>query len=391
MRPASAKAVGAEPLDGTDQLDLFGRQENPAYLSEQLITCIGNKRALLGFIGPAVERIKGELGKERISALDMFSGSGSVARYLKRHSSLLIVNDLEDYSLVVNRCYLANASAADLSALRSAHAELVRRLKSEPLRNGIIARHYAPENDESIKSGERVFYTNRNARFLDTARLLIEEQPLERRPFLLAPLLSEASIHANTAGVFKGFYKNRNTGIGHFGGTKGDALLRIKGDITLPFPLFSRFESAVEIYNEDANRLVRRLPHLDLAYLDPPYNQHPYGSNYFMLNLLVNYREPEGISKVSGIPNTWKRSAYNKRAKAIAALSDLLANLDARFILVSFNSEGFIPKVEMLDLLSSIGRVEVLETKYNAFRGSRSFENRDIHVKEYLFLVKRIG
>ena len=41
-------------------------------------------------------------------------------------------------------------------------------------------------------------------------------------------------------------------------------------------------------------RPSREYADLDLAYFDPPYNQHPYGSNYFMLNLLVHYRRPGG-------------------------------------------------------------------------------------------------
>ncbi len=364
-------------------------EENPDYLNSQLITYIGNKRALLDFIGTAIDKVKQRLGKKRIIALDLFSGSGIVARYLKRHSELLIANDLEEYSYVTNQCYLANRSTIDMPLLQQMHTELLHRLASEPLREGIIAKYYAPKDDDHIKDGERVFYTTRNARYLDTARQLIAQLPSRIQPFFLAPLISEASIHANTSGVFKGFHKNRETGIGNFGGTNGDALVRIKGPISLLFPIFSSFESAVQVYNEDANTLVQRLPMVDLAYLDPPYNQHPYGSNYFMLNLLVSYTEPTHISNVSGIPSDWNRSAYNKPGRALQAFSDLVQNLNARFLLVSFNSEGFIRREQMIDLLSSIGHVEVLETTYNTFRGSRNLHKRSIHVKEFLFLVER--
>ena len=93
----------------------------------------------------------------------------------------------------------------------------------------------------------------------------------------------------------------------------------------------------------DANELARELPALDLAYLDPPYNQHPYGSNYFMLNLLVQYERPTAVSRVSGIPTDWNRSRYNRRAEAAGALFELAAACPARFLLISYNSEGFIP------------------------------------------------
>jgi adenine-specific DNA-methyltransferase len=218
---------------------------------------------------------------------------------------------------------------------------------------------------------------------------LIENIPDVYQKYFLAPLLSEASIHANTSGIFKGFYKNRETGIGQFGGKNRDALFRIMGDIKLPFPVFSNFNSDVMIFNGDANRIINDVPEVDLAYLDPPYNQHPYGSNYFMLNLILDYRYPEGLSKVSGIPEKWNRSRYNKGHKARAALTELVTNIRAKYVLVSFNSDGFIGLPEMKDMLSKIGSVEVLETKYNTFRGSRNLNSRDVHVKEYLYLLEK--
>lgn len=361
--------------------------EDEAYLSTQLITYLGNKRSLLGFIGQGLERVKARLGRQKLSAFDVFSGSGIVSRYLKGHASLLVSNDIEKYAETVNRCYLANRSELDIPRLEGIHRELAARLDSGPLPRGIIAELYAPADDTDIKPGERVFYTTRNARYLDGAIALIRELPPADRPFFLGPLLSEASVHANTSGVFKGFHKGR--GVGKFGGRKGDALSRITGDIVLPFPVLSRFECETEILRGDANGIAPSVREVDLAYLDPPYNQHPYGSNYFMLNLLADYRRPEAISRVSGIPADWARSRYNKAAEAAAAMRGLAENLKARFLLVSYNSEGFIQRREMEAILGSVGRVEVMETRYNAFRGSRNLGGRGLHVKEFLYLVEK--
>jgi adenine-specific DNA-methyltransferase len=205
----------------------------------------------------------------------------------------------------------------------------------------------------------------------------------------LAPLLSEASIHANTSGVYKGFYKNKETGIGQFGGSNQDALYRITGNIQLPFPIFSNFEADVIVCNGDSNEIIETLPEVDIAYLDPPYNQHPYGSNYFMLNLIVDYQYPQNMSKISGIPDNWNRSDYNKENYAYSALSNLVSNIKAKYVLISFNSEGFIKLEEMKTMLNKIGKIDVLETKYNTFRASRNLNNRDIHVKEYLYLLEK--
>ncbi|MBN2350945.1 MAG: DNA adenine methylase [Spirochaetales bacterium] len=363
--------------------------ENEAFLTRQLVTCIGNKRGLLDFIGRGVERAAKRLGKSRLDCADLFSGSGVVARFLKRYARSLVANDVERYAEIGNTCYLANGSEIDLPRLREEYKALKARLDAGPLEAGFIAELYAPADDARIEPGERAFYTARNARYLDTARRLIGELPEGDRPFFIAPLLSEASVHANTAGVFKGFYKNSRTGRGQFGGNNRDALVRILGDVELPFPIWSSFECEVRVSRDDANALARRLPEIDFAYLDPPYNQHPYGSNYFMLNLIADYERPVRLSRVSGIPPDWNRSRYNKAPLVLDAFRDLVENLPAKMLLVSFNSEGFINRREMLALLGRIGRVEVLETKYNAFRGSRNLGGRSIHVKEYLYLMEK--
>ena len=362
--------------------------EKEEFLTRQLITCIGNKRSLLGFIGNGIGKVQKKLNKNKLKTFDVFSGSGIVARYLKQFSQLLIVNDLEKYSALINDCYLSNESELDFSLLREYYRELVSE-SNKGLIKGIISRIYAPNDDKNIQEHERVFYTSRNALYIDTVRQLIERIPQNDQKFFLAPLLSEASIHANTAGVFKGFYKNKETGVGQFGGKNKDALLRITGDIKLPFPVFSNYNCDTVICNNDSNEIIKMLPEVDLAYLDPPYNQHPYGSNYFMLNLILDYKCPGKTSKISGIPEDWNRSAYNKENHALNALTHLVENINAKYLLISYNSEGFISVEQMKNLLKRIGKFEVLETRYNAFRGSRNLKTREIHVKEYLFLLEK--
>ena len=61
-------------------------EEDPRYLTEQIVTYLGNKRSLLHFLGTGLEEVKSRLGKEKLRAGDLFSGSGIVARFLKKHS-----------------------------------------------------------------------------------------------------------------------------------------------------------------------------------------------------------------------------------------------------------------------------------------------------------------
>lgn len=364
-------------------------KENEEYLNKQIITYIGNKRALLPFIKNGLDRVLVRLNRKKIKTFDVFSGSGIVARYLKAYSSKIVVNDLEKYSEIINNCYLSNLSELDTQKLSEYYNEMLYQLDEEKLEPGFIAKLYAPESGDLIGRNDRVFYTYRNACYIDTARKYIEKMPSELRNYFLAPLLSEASIHSNTSGVFKGFYKDSKTGLGKFGGSNEDALPRILGNISIPFPIFSNYECEYEVHRGDSNTIIDSIDDTDLAYIDPPYNQHPYGSNYFMLNLIADYIEPQSISSVSGIPDNWNRSFYNKKTYAYNSFKELVEKIKARFLLISFNSEGFIAPHEMVNLLGKIGKLEILETEYNTFRGSRNLRNRKIHVKEYLYLVEK--
>ncbi len=386
----NTSAVAQEHEDYHPELDDASPfAEEPNYLSEQLITYIGNKRALLGQIGKAVIYVKKRTGKEHLRVFDAFSGSGVVSRFLKAHASFIVSNDFEDYATVIARCYLCNKSSVNFTALAAIVEELNDRVADEPLRKGFIETLYAPKDESEITKDDRVFYTTTNARRLDNYRRLIDGTPSEFHDLLLGPLLSAASVHSNTAGVFKGFYKDRITGVGQYGGTGSDALKRIKGEIKIEMPVLSKYECDYQILQDDTNKVASEIKELDLAYIDPPYNQHPYGSNYFMLNLLVNYKQPDKISRVSGIPPDWRRSGYNVRTKSLPLLEGLLHKIDARFLLISFNNEGFISPHEMRAMLQKIGAVDEFSARYNTFRGSRNLRNRSLHVTEQMFLVER--
>ena len=56
------------------------------FLTEQIITYLGNKRKLLGKIDSVIKDIKYKLDKKYINSFDGFSGSGVVSRLLKLHS-----------------------------------------------------------------------------------------------------------------------------------------------------------------------------------------------------------------------------------------------------------------------------------------------------------------
>ena len=359
------------------------------YLTKQIVTYIGNKRELLNAIEKEILFVCKKLNKPKLVTLDMFSGSGVVARLLKLYSSKVIANDLEHYSSIINDCYLSNKTEFDVDEFNKYLILINKEIKERPI-NGIIRKHYSPYNEKNITKNDRVFYTISNATYIDSFRYYIDEfVPNNYKKFFLAPLLVEASIHVNTCGVFKGFYKDSNTGIGKYGGKDENALARIKGKINITPPILCDENTKYEVYQFDASELAKKLKDLDLVYLDPPYNQHPYGSNYFMLNIIAKNKIEGKLSRVSGIPNDWNHSVYNVKAKALDAMRNLIKVLDAKYILISYNNEGFITFEEMRNMLSEYGSVKTKFIKYNAFRGSRNLKNRDLYTNEFLFLLKK--
>ena len=364
-------------------------KENRRFLTEQIITYLGNKRSLLKYIDHEIHGIRHKLGREKLVAVDLFSGSGIVARMMKQHSKHLIVNDLEAYSRVLNACYLSNREDFDPLLYHECREAVQQRIHQQDFSAGLVTTHYAPKDDQRIQPGERVFYTTRNALLIDTIREEIDKMPASHQKYFMAPLLYEASVKTNTAGVFKGFYKDSRTGIGKFGGTGAYALQRIKGEIKVLKPVLSDHACQVTICQEDANELVKQLSPVDVVYIDPPYNQHPYGSNYFMLNLILENRLDAEISRVSGIPRNWRRSDYNVRGRVLDALEQVVADLSSRFLIISYNSEGFISYEQMHRMLSRYGKLATREILYNTYRGSRNLNGRNLYVQEYLFILDK--
>lgn len=364
------------------------------FVFQTMLTCIGNKRKLVGHIGEVVEEVRRGLGKDKLNIVDGFAGSSVVSRQLCSVADNLYTNDMELYAYLMAQCYLVTPTAEQQERIR-AHIERMNQLaKTGPYREGIICKLYAPRDTNNIQVGERCFYTRENALIIDTLRAYIHERVERIEPelavYCLVPLLNKASIHTNTAGVFKGFYKKGD--IGWFGGSAECALSRIKKPIRLDMPVWSKDAFRSHCSNKDINALVEELPDgaIDLMYLDPPYNQHPYGSNYFMLNVIAENREPANISRVSGIPAYWKKSAYNTHRTAVASMQQLLeAGLQkAKFLLISYNNEGIITPDDWRVLLDGY-TVKKYEVTYDTYKGSRNLKNRSAKVVELMYLVSR--
>jgi len=365
--------------------------ENKQYLTKQLITYIGNKRKLIYHIENIIMSIKQKLGKDKMVMMDGFAGSGIVGRMLKQHASVLYSNDIETYSYIINKAFLTNKSDIDMIKLTNIIDYLNSNKLSDKFGQGIIEKYYSPNNTNDVKDGERCFYTNENAKIIDNIRRLIDDVDEKYKDICLSLLLYRASVHTNTSGVFKGFYKSKYTKLGKFGGDGENALQRIMKDITIEPIILSNFECDTIVHQKNINDLVKTLNNLDIVYYDPPYNQHPYGSNYHMLNTICDYDEDtlKNISKVSGIPKDWNKSKYNYKASALIEFDNLIKETKSKFIILSYNNEGILSKDDIQNTLAKYGEVQVKIIEYNTFRGSRNLSGRNNKVDEMLWILEK--
>jgi len=372
------------------------------YLTKQVIAYIGNKRRLLHLIHRALQLCLGGDFKGK-TFLDLFAGSGIVSRLAKFLGFRVCCNDWEYFSYIINTVYIG-INRRELAGLFSAAGGIEEILKvcntlpAPPAEDRYISRYYCPPADGPQKvdyNTHRMFYTQANGLVIDGIRTEIErlypghaeggggpERESTRQKekhLLLALLLYESATHTNTSGVFKAYHKG-------FGGHSGDALKRIMAPIALHNPVLIDSPYSHKIYMQDANRLVRS-PELgrtefDIAYLDPPYNQHQYGSNYHLLNTIARWdKPPVNMTKVKngklvdkgGIRKDWikTRSPYCYKQQAAGAFRDLLSALQARYILLSYSTEGIIPFDDLYGLCAEKGRVDLVTNEYTKYRGGR--------------------
>ena len=367
------------------------------YLFHQLIPYIGNKRRLLDLVGRAFAAASLVSG-ERF--LDLFAGSGVVSRYAKQHGCAVLCNDWEPYARAINRCYITCDLPPSICGMN--YAEAIAVLNALPPVDGYVSRHLCPRDDEQIDpQRDRLFFMRKNGGRIDAIREQIQawEQAgfltETERDCLLAPLLYQVCYTSNTSGVFKGFHNG-------WGGQTGTALYRIAGDLRLRPAEFIYNGRRHELFQQDATELARSLKtsEVDFAYLDPPYNQHPYGSNYHVLNTVTLWDAPPLPQQITGRGNkaairtdwrTLRRSRYNARQTAGNEYQQLLESLECRHLATSYSTDGLIPLERLVQINVERGAVTVLTQPYKRYRVSaQRFSAKPMNIEFILLTNTRL-
>ena len=348
------------------------------YTFSQLIPYIGNKRKLLNLIQEAIKLTRLTNG----TFVDLFSGSTVVARCAKQLGFRVLANDWEPYSHQIAVGTVVQNQIPPFTALGGCENAFRTLNELDPI-EGYFALHLCPEDDDNPDhETDRQFFMRKNGMKIDAMRERIEEWRMsdsitdDEFGYLMAAFAYSVSWVSNTSGVFKGFH------IG-WGGSNQTALYRICSDIHLEPPIVIDNGQKNIATRQDAGELVHSLSSVlgkrpDIVYLDPPYNQHPYGSNYHVLNTLVLWDKPELPEKITpgtkaAIRKDWRserRSAYNHHNRAVSEFEELVSDIDSRFILTSYSTEGNIPVEEVLRILGSRGSVQVVRQEYARYRVS---------------------
>ena len=310
--------------------------------------------------------------EEPLTLFDAFCGTGAVSDRLKNKFNLVINDNLKWATVyTAGRLYAPSCHFERLGFDPFAFLN-----QSDEKVQGFIYKNYAPTESS------RMYFTPENAARIDYFRKQIEEwhknKLLSEAEYmlLLASLVESVSRVSNTAGVYGAFLKKWD----------GRALKPIE----FIKPAYNACDSLnIKIYNDKTENIISDVK-CDILYLDPPYTQNQYGTQYHLLETLILNDHPS-VSKVTGSrPVMPMRSDWSKEYKAHILLDKIIANTTARYIVMSYNNDGLMSKEYIEAVMKRYGNPETYCCKkisYKKYQNWKS-QNHKEHF-EYLFFVEK--
>jgi adenine-specific DNA-methyltransferase len=305
-----------------------------------VVKYIGSKRVLV----PVIERLARRLPIE--SVCDVFAGTTRVGQSLRRAGLHVHSNDLATYSEVLGLAYIAADESVDRSRLR----ELLAHLSSLPAEHGYFTETFC------IRSR---FFQPHNGMRIDAIRDEIDRLSLTdvERGLLLTSLMEAADRVDSTCGLQMAYVKQW--------AARSFNDLELREPVAVPGP-------AGAVSRLDAADLMAQLQGFDCAYLDPPYNQHSYFSNYHVWETLIRWDAPEhyGVA-CKRVDCRTTKSPYNSKREAWSAFSSLIERVATPWVVVSFNNEGFHDPGDVAALLSEKGYLRSVAIDFKRYVGAQ--------------------
>jgi adenine-specific DNA-methyltransferase len=227
-----------------------------------------------------------------------------------------------------------------------------------------------------------MYFSPENAGRIDYFRTTIEEWKENNiineneYSFLLASLIESVSLVSNTAGVYGAFLKHWDS----------------RATKPVEFKKVS-FNNAMcndaEFINSKIEDIVSEID-CDIIYIDPPYTQNQYGTQYHLLETLALYDNPS-ISNITGSRSTTPmRSDWSKDYKSHILFDKILAKTTAKHIVFSYSKDGFMSNAFIEASMKRYGKAETYICKKLSYRKYTNFKSKEKNDHfEYLFYIER--
>jgi len=334
-----------------------------------VIKYIGSKRTLV----PLVLRAVGAVTSAR-TVVDLFSGTSRVGHALKRTGYRVLANDHNAYAHTLATCYV-QADSDDVLEDAKKLIDECNRLRGSP---GYFTDTFC------VRSR---FFQPKNGERIDAIRESIAGKCLEPEleAVVLVSLMEAADRIDSTTGLQMAYLKKWAPR------SHNDLELRVPDVL----PRAKHGKGAA--YCMDGLAAASALEG-DVTYIDPPYNQHSYLSNYHIWESLVRWDKPPVYGTAcKRVDCRTRKSVFNSKRRAAAAMGQLISSVSSPVLIVSFSNEGYISRREMEALLAARGRVTVMERGYKRYvgaqigifnpQGEKVGEVSHLRNKEYLYLV----
>ncbi len=308
-----------------------------------MIKYLGSKRLLLPAIVGTVAEIRGAR-----SVIDLFSGTSRVGHALKKAGYRVIANDHNAYAAALARCYVQ----ADREEIERDATRLIDELMRVPAAPGwfteafaVKARYFQPKNAARIEAIRE--------------RIRALALPPELEAVVLVSLMEASDRVDSTTGVQMAYLKSWAA--------------RAHNDLAMRLPdvLARAANGKGEAHALDARQAARSLS-ADVAYVDPPYNQHSYLGNYHVWETLVRWDAPATFGVANKRVDVKERkSPFNRRHEIGPALAEVIDAIDARAIVLSFSDEGFVTRDEIEATCARRGKVRVIAHDHPRYVGAK--------------------